>query len=251
MVDIHCHVLPGIDDGSPDLETSVAMCQAAAADGVTHVVGTPHCSDEYEFSWDVNTAKRDELQKAVGATPQLLLGCDFHLNDINLELLKVAPDPFLIAQQNHLLVENSNYSLPPQMEQMFFSLRCRGIIPVLTHPERNPLWQRKPDLLKRLAQQDCVIQITAGSIVGRMGRGPKKYAMEWLHEGIVHVVASDAHNTTGRPLKLKEAFDVVAQEIDPDTADLLFTHNPKAIIEGSQTYQPQPPKKRKWGFLGF
>ena len=65
MVDIHCHVLPGIDDGSPDLETSVAMCQAAVADGVTHIVGTPHCSDQYEFNWNVNTAKRDELQNAI------------------------------------------------------------------------------------------------------------------------------------------------------------------------------------------
>src|SRR5258708_5464717 len=102
MVDIHCHVLHGIDDGSPDLATSVEMCKAAKEDGITHIVGTPHCSDEYEFSWDVNQAKRKELQAVIGVKPELLLGCDFHLNDINLELLKVAPGPFLIAQKNHL-----------------------------------------------------------------------------------------------------------------------------------------------------
>src|ERR1035438_3125009 len=133
MIDIHCHVLPGLDDGSPDLETSIAMCKAAVEDGITHVVATPHCSDEYEFSWETNQERRNELQAAVGQKPQLLLGCDFHLNDINMELLKVAATPFLIAQKNHLLVENSNYSLPPMMEQMFYNLRCRGIIPVLTH----------------------------------------------------------------------------------------------------------------------
>lgn len=248
MVDIHCHILPGIDDGSPNLETSVGMCKTAREDGVTHVVGTPHLSDEYEFSWEVNQAKRDELQKAAGAKPQLLLGCDFHLNDINLDLLKASPDQFLIAQQNHLLVENSNYSLPPQLEAMFFNLRCRGIIPVLTHPERNPLWQRKPDLLKRLSQQDCVIQITAGSITGRFGKLSQKFCMEWMRQGIVHVVASDAHNTESRPLKLKHAFQIVAKEVDPDMADLLFVHNPTAIIEGNQVFPPQPPKKRRWFF---
>src|SRR5258708_10926163 len=119
MVDIHCHVLHGLDDGSPDLETSVAMCDMAADDGVTHIVGTPHCSDEYEFDWETNVRKRDELQAEIGDSPQILLGCDFHLNDINMEVLKVSPDPFLIAPQNHLLVVNSNYSLPPHMEHMF------------------------------------------------------------------------------------------------------------------------------------
>src|SRR5258708_12151852 len=195
MVDIHWHVLHGLDDGSPDLETSVAMCQAAREDGVTLVVGTPHCSDEYEFNWDVNQAKRRELQAAIGPKPQLLLGCDYPLSDINLELLKAAPDPFLIAQQNHLLVENSNYSLPPQMEQMFYSLRVRGIIPVLTHPERNPLWQRKTELLKRLADQDCVVQITAASFSGRFGKMPQKYAMQWLKDALFPVVSSYAHHT--------------------------------------------------------
>ncbi len=251
MVDIHCHVLPGLDDGSPDLETSVAMCKSAVEDGITHVVGTPHCSDEFEFDFDTNIARRNELQAAIGPKPELMLGCDFHLNDINLELLKVSADRFLINQKNHLLVENSNYSLPPAMEQMFYQLRCRGIIPVLTHPERNPLWQRKSDLLKKLAGQDCVVQITAGSLSGRFGRMPQKYAMQWLKDGLVHVVASDAHNLTGRPLKMKEAFGAVAKETDGDTADLLFTHNPYAIIHGDPIRTPPAPKKRKWGFLGF
>ena len=108
MIDIHCHVLPGLDDGSPDLETSIAMCKSAVEDGITHVVGTPHCSDEYDFSWETNQACRAELQAAVGKKPQLLLGCDFHLNDVNMELLQGVAAPFLIAQKNHLLVENSN-----------------------------------------------------------------------------------------------------------------------------------------------
>lgn len=249
MVDIHCHVLFGLDDGSPDLDTSIAMCKSAAEDGITHVVGTPHLDDSFEFSWVANNARRDELQKAIGAKPQLLLGCDFHLNDINLELLQASPDQYLIAQQNHLLVENSNYSLPPNLERMFFDLRCRGIIPVLTHPERNPMWQRKPDLLKRVVEQDCVVQITAGSFTGRMGKGPQKFAIEWLKQGWVHVVASDAHNTTSRPLKLREAFDVVAKETDADTAELLFTQNPQAIIEGRAVLQPHPPKRKRWGLF--
>ncbi len=249
MIDIHCHVLPGIDDGAPDMETSLAMCRAAKAEGVTHIVGTPHCSGEYEFNAENNALLRAELQAACGPHPVLLTGCDFHLDDINLELLDLGPEKFTIAQKNHLLVENSNFSLPPNLEQLFFDLRCKGIIPVLTHPERNPIWQRKPDLLRRVAQQDTVVQITAGSITGRFGKVPQKAALDWLREGLVHVVASDAHNMKGRPLKLREAFDRVAKEVSPEVAELLFVYNPKSIIEGGAIQHPPAPKKRRWGLF--
>lgn len=249
MIDIHCHLLPGIDDGSPDMETSLAMCRAAAAEGVTHIVGTPHCSGEYEYDPEVNARLREQVQKACGPKPVVLTGCDFHLDDINLDLLNLGPERFTIAQKNHLLVENSNFSLPPNLEQLFFDLRCKGIIPVLTHPERNPIWQRKPDLLRRVVRQDCVIQVTAGAITGRFGKVPQKLAMEWLGEGLVHVVASDAHNMSGRPLKLREAFDRVSKETSPEVAELLFVSNPRSIIEGGAIQHPPPPKKRRWGFF--
>jgi len=250
MVDIHCHVLPGIDDGSPDLETSVAMCKAAAADGVTHIVGTPHLSDEFEYDFERNLRLRDQVQAAAGPKPKLLTGCDFHLNEINLELLALDPSHYTINQKNYLLVENSNYSLPPNIEQMFFSLRCKGIIPVLTHPERNPLWREDPDLLRRVGNQGTIVQVTAGALSGRFGRSSQKFALEWLHAGYVHVIASDAHNINSRPLRLKEAYDLVVKETNTDTADILFKHNPRAIIEGGETMRPAPPiKKRRW--FGF
>lgn len=249
MVDVHCHVLPGIDDGSPNLETSVAMCQAARAEGVTHVVGTPHCNDEYNFDPDVNAKLLRQLRDACGPQPVLLTGCDFHLSDPNLERLAVHPQHYTIAQKNHLLVENSNFGLPPHLEQAFFNMRCKGIIPVITHPERNPLWQRKPELLRRLVQQDCVIQVTAGSFTGRFGRTPQRKALDWLSQGLIHVVASDAHNTSGRPLALRGAFDTVSREAGPETAELLFIKNPRSIIEGGTVQQPAvPPKRRRFFF---
>lgn len=250
MIDIHCHILPGIDDGSPDLETSVAMCRAAAGEGITHVVATPHLSDEYQYDLQRNQTLRDELQATAGPSPRILIGCDFHFSDVNLDLLAADPKRYTVNQKNHLLVENSNYSLPPNLEQMFFDLRCKGIIPVLTHPERNPLWQRKPELLRRVADQECVVQVTAGAITGKFGRMPQKCAMDWLREDLVHVVASDAHNMHGRPPRLKEAFDAVAKETNEDTATLLFQNNPAAIINGGAIVKPSPrPKNRRWFFF--
>lgn len=252
MIDIHCHILPGIDDGPTDLETAVGMCREAVENGITHIVATPHCNDEYLFDVEAVGNARDRLQQACGPSPVLLTGCDFHLSAVNLDLLAAFPTRYTVAQKNHLLLENSNYSLPPNLEQILFRLRCRGIVPVLTHPERNPLLLRKPDLLRRLAQQECVIQVTAGAFLGRFGQRAQKFAFDLLSEGILHVVASDAHNLSGRPLHhLREALEKVSEEAGSATAELLFEENPRSIIEGHPCRPPEPlPRKRHWGFLG-
>src|SRR5262249_7503565 len=123
MIDIHSHVLPDLDDGSPDLETSVGMCRVWASEGVTHVVATPHCNSEYDFDAAAVARARDRVQEACGPQPQLLTGCDFHLSAENLELLKADAARYTIAQKNYLLVENSNFSLPPNLEELFFQMR--------------------------------------------------------------------------------------------------------------------------------
>lgn len=249
MVDIHSHVLPGLDDGSPDMETSVAMCKIWAEEGVTDAVGTPHCSDEFEYNLERNLELRAQLQEKIGPSPRLVTGCDFHFNEPNLNLLFKDPHRYTINQKNYLLVENSNYGLPPNMDQMFFQLRSKGIIPVLTHPERNPIWREDTPLLRKVADNG-VIQVTAGSITGRFGHRSQKCAIEWLRLGLIHVIASDAHNTDKRPPRLKEAYAAVAEETSPEVADLLFTHNPRAIINGEDCQRPPmaPPRKK---FLGI
>ena len=249
MVDIHSHVLPGLDDGSPDLETSVAMCKIWAEEGVTDVVGTPHLSDQFDYNLERNLELRAQLQAAVGPQPRLMTGCDFHFSEPNLNLLFKDPKRYTINQKNYLLVENSNYGLPPNMDQLFFQLRSRGVVPVLTHPERNAIWQQDTALLRKVADNG-VIQVTAGSITGRFGHRAQKHALEWLRLGLVHVIASDAHNVDKRPPRMKEAFATVAKETSPEVAELLFQDNPRAIINGEEIRRPPMPPPRK-KFLGI
>ena len=137
MVDIHCHILPSLDDGAREESVSIEMARMAAADGITHVVATPHSNYEYKFDAEVNRRKRDELQKLIGDTPQLLLGCDFHLSYENLEDIRKNASQYTINGLQYLLVEFADVGVPPGIGQIFSDLLNRDLLPIITHPERN------------------------------------------------------------------------------------------------------------------
>ncbi len=202
MVDIHCHILPGLDDGSDKMETSIQMAEAAIADGVTHVVGTPHANSHYKFDLERNLRLRDELQAAVGNRLTLATGCDFHLNFENLQDLEKNPQKYTINQKNYLLVEFADFSIPPSMDDTMHRLHLMGLSPIITHPERNAMLRTKPERMYRWLHQGSYVQITAQSITGRFGSSAQQRAEQWLDEDRVHFIASDAHNLTGRPLQL-------------------------------------------------
>src|SRR5262245_46715485 len=144
MVDIHCHVLPHVDDGSRSWEVSVRMCQIARSDGIEHIVATPHANGNYMYDRSKLSATLDELSRRVGATPQLSLGCDFCLSYENLIDALEHPARYTIAGTNYLLVELSDFSVPPSVSQSLQRLVIAGIIPIITHPERNPVLQGNP-----------------------------------------------------------------------------------------------------------
>jgi protein-tyrosine phosphatase len=139
MVDIHCHILPGVDDGSKSWETTLAMCDAAVRDGIDHLVATPHANDRYAYDREHFASLLDDLRKHLtGPVPTLSLGCDFHMSYDNLQDLFIDPKRFVIEGSNYLLIEFSNYSIPPQMTDWLVRLIDQGITPVITHPERYP-----------------------------------------------------------------------------------------------------------------
>src|SRR6202051_4737843 len=117
MVDIHCHILPGLDDGADTLETSIQMAESAIADGITQVGGTPHAKSHYVFDPEIIRQRRDELQAAVGERLNLATGCDFHLNFENLQALEKNLQKYTINQKNYLLVEFAEFSIPPSMHE--------------------------------------------------------------------------------------------------------------------------------------
>lgn len=236
MVDIHCHILFGLDDGARTIEDSLAMAEDAIADGITHVVGTPHSSTDHKFDYSKVRAVRDELQGKLGDRLTLATGCDFHLNPENLLEIRKNSAPYCVNQKDYLLVEFNEFSIPPSMNQTLHELHLQGLRPVVTHPERNGILRTQTDRLRDWVHQGCFAQVTAGSLGGVFGPGAREQSWAWIEQGLVHFVSSDAHNTTRRPLKLKFAYDAVAQRFGKEKAQALFVDNPKAAFEG----QPLP-----------
>jgi protein-tyrosine phosphatase len=232
MVDLHCHILPGIDDGAKNVEESLAMAETAIWDGITHVVATPHASSGYAFDFSRIRAVRDDLQSRIGGRLHLATGCDFHLSPENLFALRESPAQFCINQKDYLLVEFNEFSIPPTMDQTLHQLQLNGLRPIVTHPERNSVLRAKPERLLTWVRLGCFVQVTAGSLLGKFGPGAKSNSLEWISQGLVHFVSSDAHNTTSRPLQLGPAFDFVRSHFGQETAQGLFVDNPLAAFEG-------------------
>jgi protein-tyrosine phosphatase len=256
MVDLHCHILPGLDDGAKTIEESLAMAESAIADGITHVVATPHASTEYAFDYSRVSAACHELRLKLGNRLQLATGCDFHLNPENLAELKKSPQQFCLNQKDYLLVEFSEFSIPPAIDQMIHHLQLAGLRPIVTHPERNGILRAKPARLAEWVRVGCYVQVTAGSLLGVFGPGAKSDSISWIARGLVHFVSSDAHNTKSRPLTLRPAFQFVSSRFGKEIAQALFVDNPLAAFEGrSLPYVPElveesqtKPRKRFFFF---
>ncbi len=256
MVDLHCHVLPGLDDGAQSLEDSLAMLENGIADGITHVVATPHASSEYKFDYARVCAALDALRAKIGGRLTLASGSDFHLNHENLLAIRSDPRPYCINQNDYLLVEFNDFSIPPSMDQTLHELRLANIHPIITHPERNPILRTHPDRLKKWISFGCYLQVTAGSLTGVFGPGPQEHAWNWVGRGLAHFISSDAHNTGKRPLKLKFAYEEVAARLGDERARFLLVENPLAAFEGRPLpYVPElsleagPPKRKRFIFF--
>lgn len=243
MIDIHCHILPDLDDGSDSLETSLKMAEMAIEDGVTHVIATPHANNDYPFVPKLVSSRRDELQAKVGERLQIGTGCDFHLSYENFEALRQEPARFALNQKNYLLVEFANFSVPASLDQTLHQLQLLGLHPIITHPERNPLIRSDWERLWGWLHQGCFVQVTAQSLTGGFGERAQTAAETLLDSNAIHFIASDAHNLTSRPLRLKSAHDLIADRKGIEIAQALFEENPRAAFEGSPLpYLPAFPE---------
>ncbi len=246
MVDIHCHILFGLDDGARTIEDSMAMAEDAIADGITHVVGTPHASNEHAFHFARVQAVGEELREKLGERLTIATGCDFHLNPENIQSVRNDPAPFCINQKDYLLVEFNEFSIPPSMDQTLHELHLQGLRPIVTHPERNGILRTQPERLRDWVHQGCFVQVTAGSLSGVFGPAAKERAWTWIEQGLVHFVSSDAHNTARRPLKLKFAYEAITELHGEEKARALLIDNPLAAFEGQALpYVPEVLSKLK------
>ncbi|MBI2873268.1 MAG: phosphotransferase [Chloroflexi bacterium] len=249
LYDIHCHILPGLDDGPAETEDSLAMAETAVAIGVKAVVATPHTSDVQLKGgpgalWQHLETFRGTLREK-GVPLEVLPGAEHRL-------LPELPDSdaeraLTLNGSRYLLFELDFYQYPLYTDETLFQLRLRGLTPVIAHPERQTTIQAKLSLLEGLVERGVLVQVDAGSLVGGFGSSAETAAWRILELGLAHCVASDAHSSHGpRPTAaLGQAMALVARRFGQEMAGLLFCHNPGAMINNRPPSPTRPTQRRR------
>ena len=239
MFDIHYHLLFDVDDGPKTLEASLALAEASIAEGVTHIVATPHANDHYAFNPELNRQRLEVLKGHLAGRLTLGLGCDFHLSWENVERLRKDPTRYTINGTQYLLVEFAESAISSTMTETFYDMQVNGVTPIITHPERNPILVANPRRMAPWIQGGCLVQVTAASLHGRFGRRAQVMARDLIGRNWVHIIASDAHSIEGRPPAMADAYRTIKHEFNQEMADRLCVHNPGDVFRG-EVLGPQP-----------
>jgi protein-tyrosine phosphatase len=237
MIDIHTHILPGVDDGAKDLPSALAMVEEAVHDGITALVATPHVLHKISPEWEVRCLQVfDQLKNEVaqrGWPIELFLGSEIYLQN---NLLEYSSSPlFTIGRsQKYVLVELPGIEVHQFTDTMVFNLRIKGYQPILAHPERNASIIGQIDRVADLVERGLLMQMNAGSIVGQFGREVQAFSRNLLKSGLVHFVASDAHDPVTRRPILSEGRAWVYREMGEPAARALFVEHPRQMLAGEK-----------------
>lgn len=233
MIDLHCHLLPELDDGARDAQMAYAMARMAVADGITHVACTPHIlPGVYPNSGPVIRQRVEALQRAFKENDiplTLTTGADNHITPDFVAGLR-AGKLLALGDTRYVLVEPPHQVAPPRLEQLFFTISAAGYVPILTHPERLAWVPARYDLIRRLAAAGVWMQITAGSLTGAFGKNARYWAEKMLSEGLVHILATDAHDTERRVPILSQARHLAAARVGENEAQHLVMTRPAGVL---------------------
>jgi len=253
LIDTHSHVLPGIDDGSKSIEESIELCRIAASDGISTTVCTPHINFRYENGRGSIEQAFDALREAVereGIPLELVKGAEVHMSpDI---LARVRERDLVTYNDNgrYLLLEFPFQRILTGEEEMVYRLRLASVVPVIAHPERIEYFMDNPDRLLQLVRQGALGQVTGGSILGLFGERPQRAAMTMIERDLVHVIASDAHDTKYRKPVLADAARAVEERFGAAKAKAMVLDTPRALVRGDDVDVPEPVERPQRG-LGF
>lgn len=232
MIDIHCHILPAIDDGPDDLQETLEMLRLAARDGITHIVATPH------YRHGESPTRRDieekiiQVRKEMGKSCiaiELLGGADIRLTYELMQGIQENKIP-TINSSRYFLLELPDL-IPPHLDAFLFETRLKGYIPVITHPERNYSLLSAQAKIEGIRDAGALFQLTAMSVTGKLGRQIKKFTEHLLKKGYVDFIATDAHSTSQRPPLLSKAYRETISILSKAEADRIFLQNPQTVIE--------------------
>lgn len=248
LVDIHCHLLPGLDDGARTWEESLAMARMAAADGISHVIATPHQLGSYESNHgEVIRHRVNMLQQTLdeqGIPVHVHPGADVRIDASLIEHIDSGMVVTLADRRRHVLLELPHELYLP-LDRIMVSLAERNIVGILSHPERNQGLQCERKHIASLVERGCLTQITAGSLMGTFGPRCQELACWMLDEGLVHFIATDAHGVRSRRPLLRRAYELACQRVGEDTAADLCCGHPQAVLEGRSVPAGRGRRRRR------
>lgn len=253
VIDIHSHILPGIDDGAKTEKEALAMAIDAVAQGITTVIATPHHKNgKYENNPEnirLYVSVLNELFKKENIPLQLLPGQETRLNGDMLEDLK-NNDLLTLNDSKYLFVEFPFSDLTRYSNQILFELQISGYIPIIVHPERNEVFIEHPSKLYEFVKQGVLTQVTAASVVGNFGRKVQKFSHQLIEANLTHFIASDAHNTMSRAFLLDDALQEVKKKYGSDYFHM-FLENSQLLVDNMNVNLVEPSIIKRKKLLGL
>lgn len=253
MIDLHTHVLPGVDDGAPDLDASVAIAKHAAADGVHTMVATPHIREDYDVAPDELAPRAAELQRRLrerGVPVRVLPGGEVAMTrarELDNEQLRMVA---IAGRTRYVLLETPYGGVPPSFEEVVFALQLRGYTSLIAHPERSEAFRGDPERLAELVERGALLQLTAAALTGQLGRGVRRFALELVERELAHVIASDVHRPSDRRATLSEAREVLARRGLGEVGEWMTVAVPERIA-ADEAPPPAPAIRRRGRLRGL
>ena len=236
MIDLHCHILPGVDDGARTMEESIAMARMAVESGTRTIVATPHMlHPQFHVPGDLARRKVEQVRTALveaSVDIEIVLGGEIHYSAEVEEKLDSGELIPLCSTRRYILFELPSSHVPSAFRDLVWRLQMKGIFPVLAHPERNADFERRPDAIHEVRAAGVPIQVTAMSLTGKFGRKARKVAKRWIKEGVVDLVASDGHGCARRPPVMDEAARVVRKLGGASMEEWVTYEVPRRILAG-------------------
>lgn len=251
MIDIHSHILPGLDDGSQSLEESVQMAQSAVADGIKKMVATPHLyrnNFEHEDLGVLEQTKNSlvEALKANHIPLEIYLGAEVHISHNLFDEIRLNRKSLVINESSYILIEFPSDHIFSGVKHLFFDLMSDGLTPIIAHPERNSLFARNPELLYDLVHMGGFTQMNSGSFYGLYGRRVREVALQFLELNLLHFIGSDCHNVRFSRPRFSDAVKNIAALAGETTAAALVYENPQALLDDEDIpFRPEPINPRE------
>ncbi|MFJ7729666.1 tyrosine-protein phosphatase [Neobacillus sp. NPDC097160] len=253
MIDIHCHILPGIDDGAKNMEDSLTMAREAVKEGIYTIIATPHLNNQYDNRRESILAMVDILNQSLqeaninmkilpGQEPRIFgeILADLENGDIQ-----------TLNDSQYLFIEFPSSHVPRYTEKLLFDIQVKGLTPIIVHPERNAELMERPEVLYNLVEKGALTQVTASSLCGYFGKKIKNFSNQLIEANQTHFIASDAHNVVNRTFKMEEAFDLIDSKFGTDYV-YLFKENAELLINKKNIIKEMPFQiKKKKKFLLF